>query len=813
MNNVLDEFRQAITAAGLEAPDVIHDDGAIHRFSPSGRGNDEAGWYVLHSDDVAAGAFGDWRAGLSSTWCAKSSEAMSPAERDMHRQRMAAMKAQRDADKLQTQQRASESAMRRFNDAMPCTQHGYTGMKGVQCHGVRIDAAGALLVPLRDTAGKLHSLQAITPDGEKRFHPGGRIKGCYHAIGKPAGRLVIAEGYATGASIHEATGDAVAVAFNAGNLEAVAAALHSKYPDLQLIVAADDDYLTEGNPGMTNAMNAALAVGGFMAVPEFGPDRPDRATDFNDLHQTAGLDAVRRCIEGATRPARDTSTTVTGDGWPEPTALPNALPPVQAFSFNLLPDALRPWVADIAERMQCPPDFLAVGAMVAVSALVGARVQVQPKARDDWRVTPNLWGVVVGRPGAMKSPALNEVLKPLKRIEAKKREAYDAEREEWEVSQRLGKLQEAANETSAKKAVKDGDTDRARELLKAPDLDPEPVAARLIVNDPSVPALGEVMRGNPWGVLLERDEIYGLLKSMDGEGKEPDRAFYLTAYDGDKSYTVDRIGRGLNLHIPRLCLAMIGGIQPGRLSEYVRGAVAGGSADDGLIQRFQLTVWPDASPEWKNVDRWPDTPARQAANEVFDRLEELPTPGDEAPAWRFDDAAQLIFDDWRTELELRLRSDTLHPALESHLSKNKKTIPALALLFALIDNPDAGQIHEPELLRALMWADYLETHAMRVYAAGVNPEAEGAALLLKRIRAGALADKDGVMADTFTTRDVYRKGWAGLATPDAVRKAAEYLCEFDWMKREVVASGDTQGRGRSSEQYRLNPALLAGGAA
>lgn len=806
--NAIDQFRDVMMADGLTPPDHI-EPGRFLKFPGHQKStSNKAGWCFLF-EDMRGGVFGDYSTGMERNWQASNSAPYTSAERDLNRQRMAAMQVQRDADKLETQLQASGTALQRLEDAAPCTQHDYASRKGVQCHGVRIDAAGALLVPMRDTTGKLHSLQAITPDGEKRFHPGGRIKGCYHAIGKPAGRLIVCEGYATGASIHEATGDAVAVAFNAGNVPEVAVALHSKYPELQLIVAADDDYQTEGNTGMTKAKQAALAVGGFMAMPEFGPDRPDRATDFNDLHQTAGLNAVLRCIEGATRPARDTPTT--GGDWPEPTALPNALPPVQAFSFNLLPDALRPWVADIAERMQCPPDFLAVGAMVAVSALVGARVQVQPKARDDWRVTPNLWGVVVGRPGAMKSPALNEVLKPLKRIEAKKREAYDAEREEWEVSQRLGKLQEAANETSAKKAVKDGDTDKARELLKAPDLDPEPVAARLIVNDPSVPALGEVMRGNPWGVLLERDEIYGLLKSMDGEGKEPDRAFYLTAYDGDKSYTVDRIGRGLNLHIPRLCLAMIGGIQPGRLSEYVRGAVAGGSADDGLIQRFQLTVWPDASPEWRNVDRWPDTPARQAANEVFDRLELLPTPGDEAPAWRFDDAAQAMFDEWRTELELRLRSDTLHPALESHLSKNKKMVPALALLFALIDNPDAGQIGEPELTRSLMWADYLETHAMRVYAAGVNPEAEGAALLLKRIKAGALADKDGVMADTFTTRDVYRKCWAGLATPDAVRKAAEYLCEFDWMKREVVAAGAAGGR--SSEQYRLNPALLAGGAA
>ena len=525
------------------------------------------------------------------------------------------------------------------------------------------------------------------------------------------------------------------------------------------------------------------------------------------------LKGVRRGINIAIKlvavQALDTGATGQIDLWAEPTPLPNALPPVQAFDFSLLPDALRPWIADIAERMQCPPDFLAVGAVVAASALVGARVLVQPKARDDWRVTPNLWGFVVGRPGAMKSPALNEVLKPLKRIEAKKREAYEVQRADWDVSQRLGKLQEAANETKAKAAVKKGgetDIAAARELLRSADSDPEPVAARLIVNDPSVPALGEVMRGNPWGVLLERDEIYGLLKGMDGEGKEPDRAFYLTAYDGDKSYTVDRIGRGLNLHIPRLCLAMIGGIQPGRLSEYVRGAVAGGSADDGLIQRFQLGVWPDSSPEWQNVDRWPDTPARQAANEVFDRLEELPTPADEAPAWRFDEAAQVIFDEWRTELELRLRSDALHPALESHLSKNKKTIPALALLFALIDDPDAGQIHEPELIRALMWADYLEPHAIRIYAAGVQPEAEGAALLLKRIKAGALADKDGVILDSFTTRDVYRKGWQGLITPDAVRKAAEYLCEFDWLKREVIGAGAAGGR--RSEQYRMNPALL-----
>ena len=96
--NVLDQFRQAITAAGLEAPDVLLDDGVIHRFRPSGRRGGVSAWYVLHSDGVAAGVFGCWRAGLTATWCAKSDKAMTPAELAGHRQRIKAMKAQRDAD-------------------------------------------------------------------------------------------------------------------------------------------------------------------------------------------------------------------------------------------------------------------------------------------------------------------------------------------------------------------------------------------------------------------------------------------------------------------------------------------------------------------------------------------------------------------------------------------------------------------------------------------------------------------------------------------------------------------------------------------
>lgn len=300
MNAMIDEFRQAIAAAGLEAPDVIHDDGVLHRFSPSGRRGGASSWYVLHSDGVAAGSFGCWRAGLTSTWCAKSDSVMTAAELAGHRQRIKAMRAQRDADEATRCKDEANKAATRWRAASTPGAHPYLSLKGIRAYGIRQDGQ-TLLIPLRDTAGRLHSLQTITPDGEKRFK--GRMKGCYHPIGdrSPAACLIIAEGYATGASIHEATGWPVAVAFNAGNLEPVATALHKAYPVLTLVIAADDDHLTPGNPGMTAAKQAALAVGGFVVVPRFPADRPNKATDFNDLAALAGLDAVRACfseIEG-----------------------------------------------------------------------------------------------------------------------------------------------------------------------------------------------------------------------------------------------------------------------------------------------------------------------------------------------------------------------------------------------------------------------------------------------------------------------------------------------------------------------------------
>ena len=292
--NALDQFRDAIMADGLTPPDHI-EPGRFLKFPGHQKSaSNKAAWCILF-DDLRGGMFGDYSTGMEGTWQASNSNPYTTAERDSNRQRIKTMQAQREADESARLTGEAEKAAIRWRAAAAPGAHPYLVRKGIQPHGIRQDGA-ALLIPLRDTAGKLHSLQTITPDGGKRFK--GRMRGCYFPLGvkPPKVCLVIAEGFATGASIHEATGLPVAVAFNAGNLGPVAAALHKAYPALVLVLAADDDHLTPGNPGIAAARQAALAVGGFVVVPQFPKGRPPKATDFNDLAALAGLGAVRACF-------------------------------------------------------------------------------------------------------------------------------------------------------------------------------------------------------------------------------------------------------------------------------------------------------------------------------------------------------------------------------------------------------------------------------------------------------------------------------------------------------------------------------------
>lgn len=917
-------FMAAIAATGMTPPSHIVADGKLHRFSANGKPHNTSGWYSLHLDGVPAGVFGNWGSGLEQVWSSKSDHEITPAEREFMQRRVAADRAAREFMQEEQYKAAAVTCQSRYNAAVPADPaHAYAIKKNIILPGFVRQEGNALLVPVCDARGEIQSLQAISPDGSKRFATGGRMAGGFCIIGdtsKAPAVLIVCEGFATGASLHAATGCVVVVAFNAGNLKAVAVTMRSAYPAAKMLICGDDDKLTNGNPGRTKANEAARVA---TAVAVFPDGLPEGGTDFNDLAVAAGLPAVQAQIEAALDAATSAPKTATsavpeltddqrmmmsatlavvngsffgdaekalptevvigralrhresglpeavglhiakvwsaahgGDAvkafleadpdykkgpplttasilklasqcgwvkplsagstvvWDEPQPLPSALPPVERFDAELLPEALRGWVADIAHRMQCPIDFTAVGAVVALSSIVGARAVIKPKAHDDWAVVPNLWGVVVGNPGVMKSPALGQVMAPLNAMEAKEREALKTAVEDWKVDCKLAELTGKLTEKEAGNLAKKN-PEKARELLVQASEGvetPEPRGRRFIVGDATVEKLADLLTVNQWGLMVYRDELHGLLCSMDKAGQEGSRGFYLTGFDGTESYAVDRIIRGES-YVPRVCLSLLGGMQPGKLQSYVREAVAGGTGADGLLQRFNLAVWPDISREFKHVDQWPDRDAKRTALAVFERLAEIrPASETDPQEWRFSPEAQELFNEWWIPFETEIRGDEHHPAFASHLSKYRKLVPALALLFALIDAPDGnGVVQINELFRALAWAKYLRTHAVRIYSAATTPETSGAAALLAKIKAGKLCDGDGVLLDAFTPRQVAVKGWAGLNTPDDVRKAAAMLADYGWLAGEVVRSGDPSGRGRPSERFLVNPVLLTGG--
>lgn len=469
----------------------------------------------------------------------------------------------------------------------------------------------------------------------------------------------------------------------------------------------------------------------------------------------------------------------------QPKALPEGLPAAMPWDDDLLPEALRGYVRDVADRTQCPPDFVAVSLIVAISATVGRKRTIHPKQRDDWEVVPNQWGCIIGRPSAMKSPALKQALRPLVALEAKERERHLAALTEYKAAGEILEIERKAAKDKAKKLMADGKKDAAIAAIAelADDL-PAPVARRYIVNDATVEKLGELLNENPNGLLLVRDELGGWLATMQTEDGAVGRAFYLECFDGNGSFVYDRIGRG-TIHIQSCCLSLIGGIQPSRIAPLVRGAVTG-EMDDGLVQRLQLAVWPDDDREWSLVDRWPNKAAKERLESVFERLDQI--PDESRRALHFTPEAQELFNTWYTEHMQEIRSGEAHPALQSHFMKMPQTIAGLALLLELIE-ADAEAVGAEATARALDWADYLKSHAGRLYGAAINAPLLGAKLIMER------RDK---LPEPFTPREVRLRGWAGLDSMEAVNDSLATLSEHHLVIAYEVAG---EKGGRPSKRY------------
>lgn len=296
----VEAFRSALEKEGLGRPEIKSFDGRLLRFDlPGEKRGKESGWYVFYSDNIPAGAFGSWKHDLTIYWCSRQNYEMSQAEIDAVRERQRQAREARDVERKNLAVECAKIAASKWENAEPETgSHPYLARKQVGAFGVK-SARGELLVPMWTVSGEIASLQRIYPDGGRRYLRGTIKDGLFGWIEGDQSTIYLAEGYATAASIHMATGHAVAIAFDAGNLESAAQSVRRVFPQTQIVVAADNDRWstkadgTPWNVGVEKAQAAAHAIGSKCIIPDF-KDLSSRPTDFNDLHVLEGLEEIRR---------------------------------------------------------------------------------------------------------------------------------------------------------------------------------------------------------------------------------------------------------------------------------------------------------------------------------------------------------------------------------------------------------------------------------------------------------------------------------------------------------------------------------------
>jgi hypothetical protein len=582
------------------------------------------------------------------------------------------------------------------------------------------------------------------------------------------------------------------------------------------------------------------------------PEKIDRLYRSSDLYRpkwddprgdsTWGAQTITRALEGRSEfyHAYDNGPTFFDDSEPE-APWPDRMkvkerPEAPPLPERLVPEALRPWLKEISSRACLPLEMVAIPAIIAAGAVIGRQVGLQPASYDNFYLVPNLWGGVVARPGAMKTHAISEAIKPLKRLAAAAREKYqnDLEDKASHVVRLKAEIEAIKSEMVSVAKGKGKEDSKTLDQLetdlteKQRALKEDTVTARrYMTQDATIEVLGELLRDNPRGLLVHRDELTGWLQAMGRAGREADRPFYLESWNGTEPFVSDRIARGTT-DTPATCISICGGIQPGRFRTYVNDALAGGDGDDGLLQRLQMVVWIEELGKWAQPAGYPDSAVYNHAFEVFKWLDGLSGHieagllgvtrlENNVPITRFDSEAQQLFDQWRSRLEDRARGEAIEdmPGFEAHIAKYRSLMPSLALIFYLINLAGAVvpgtlstlstsivEVLKEKYFRvnleatrlAAAWCDYLEYHAGKIYAAEVCPGMEAAYLLSKKIESGEVVDGDNVSDIS------HRHHWQGLDTPPVVKLALNSLETAGWVRVVKLTT-----KGRPTEIVRVHP--------
>ncbi|MGE3960742.1 MAG: DUF3987 domain-containing protein [Dehalococcoidia bacterium] len=484
---------------------------------------------------------------------------------------------------------------------------------------------------------------------------------------------------------------------------------------------------------------------------------------------------------------------------------PLELPP------SLLAAPLRDYAVDNAERIGVRLESVSLALLAALAGTVGRRVLARPKRHDDgWVVCPNLWSVTIGRPGSKKSAAIGAATAPVMALASElHQEARNAELRDEARRAVLDFRRKSARERLTA-ALRDDDqegvADAEAEVTRLEAQAAPPKARRIVTHDSTVEKLLELLKENPGGMMVFRDELAGFVEMLAKQGRQGEREFYLEAWEGNVPFSQERIGRG-SIRAEAITIAIVGASQPEKWQALVSGAsIDGGKGDDGFTQRFQLLCLLPREHR-HGVDRVPDYQASDNVNSLFRTVYEMGTWEEGVDGARtlipwivvFATEAQDRFDTWMHDHEVRLATMT-SPAFESYVAKEPSMVVSLALIDHLAMLANEGDLLSPlppigleSLERAIGLTRYVElVHARRLYAAELDPGRVAAQLLLEKMQ-------NGEIHNGLPVREVYRSQWSGLKTSRVVRAGLDHLERLGWAR--VVPDG-------RSQMLRLHPSLL-----
>lgn len=529
-NSFIEDCKRSLLDNGL-IPDEIIADGAIHRCGTAEKPHGKDGAYIIHPTPPYSLWWQNWRTGESGTQSAKNDALMTSSERKAFNERIHAEKVLREKGQEQLHSNAAQKAAYIWKNASPASnEHPYLLQKGVTSFGLRLGKDNTLIVPVLDSRGILVSLQFISSDGSAKFFlKDGRTQGGYYTISNPnsgnAARNIvcIAEGYATAASIHMATGHSVVMAFNAQNLQTVAQIIRAKNPDQTIIICADNDINNNENIGVIKATCAAIAAQAFIALP---PVVNGNNTDFNDLHAARGLDAVKICIEKAKVPDAEQE-----EYEPTPLRCPQEKP--KGYPTDALGDFSQ-FVELVAKYVGAPISMVASSVLATLSLCTQGFANVE----HEGRVIPlSLYCLTIAESGDRKSSVDAIVSTAVRNYEQEQCLQYKEAIRAWNVDT---KTYEITKKNIEKEMDRAKIHDHLMTLGEAPE---RPMNPRILISNTNVEGLYRLFLEGRSSLGLFSDEA-GILfggTSFNQENKLKSISFFTSIWSNG---CVDKIRMG-----------------------------------------------------------------------------------------------------------------------------------------------------------------------------------------------------------------------------------------------------------------------------